>query len=101
MANLIFNEAALHRLLDDEQGPVGLELKRITENVTALVRANATKILEEMPPSVIDYEISSDDNGLQAVIGMTGQGRWGKYLAAKEERERVIFAPALDIGLHV
>lgn len=97
--SVILNEAALHFLLEDPAGPVGLDLRRRAENITELVRANATKILEQMDPQVIQYEISSGDNGLQAVIGVEGVGRWSSYLAAKEEREAVIFAPALAQGL--
>ena len=98
---LVFNEAALHFLLEDEAGPVGLELDRVSQNITELVRDNATKIIAEMPRDTIDYLVSSGDNGLQSVIGVEGTGRWSSYLAAKEERERNIFAPALDAGLHL
>ena len=99
MGNLVFNEAALHFLLEDEDGPVGRDLRRRAEKITDLVRANATKILEQMDPGVVQFEISSGDDGLQAVIGVEGTGRWSTYLAAKEEREAVIFAPALAAGL--
>ena len=99
--SLVFNEAALHFLLEDEAGPVGLELDRISKNVTELVRDNATRILEQMPRDVVDYVVSSGDDGLQSVIGVEGTGRWSSYLAAKEERERNIFAPALAEGLHL
>lgn len=96
---LTFNEAAMHFLLEDPAGPVGLDLRRRSESITELVRANATKILEQMNPDIIQYAITSGDNGLQAVIGVEGTGRWSSYLAAKEEREAVIFAPALAAGL--
>ena len=94
------NEAALTFLLESEAGPVGLDLRRRSENIVASVRANATRILEEMPPDLIDFEISVGDDGLRSVIGMTSGGRWDDYLAAKERREQVIFAPALQVGLH-
>jgi hypothetical protein len=98
--SITLNEAALTFLLESEAGPVGLDLRRRSENVTALVRENATKILEEMPPEVIDFEISVGDDGLRSEIGVVGSGRWSDYLAAKEGREAVIFAPALAAGLH-
>lgn len=97
--SLIFNEAALNFLLENPAGPVGQDLRRRAEAITDLVRANATKILEQMPPELVQYEISSGDDGLQAVIGVEGVGRWSTYLAAKEEREAVIFAPALAQGM--
>lgn len=98
--SVIFNEAALTFLLESPDGPVGRELQRVSENVTALVRENATKIIEQMDPNIVQFTISSGDNGLQSVIGVEGTGRWSSYLAAKEEREAVIFAPALEVGLH-
>lgn len=97
--SLVFNEAALHFLLENPAGPVGQDLRRRAEVITDLVRANATKVLEMLPPETIQYEITSGDDGLQAVIGVEGVGRWSTYLAAKEQREAVIFAPALAQGL--
>jgi len=97
--SLVFNEAALRFLLEDEAGPVGQDLRRRSEAITELVRANATKILEQMSPDVVQFEISTGEDGLQAIIGVEGTGRWSSYLAAKEKREAVIFAPALAQGL--
>jgi len=99
MASLVFNEAALKFLLESPAGPVGLDLRRRAERITDLVRANATKILEQMPPETVQFDIVSDDDGLAAIIGVEGTGRWSSYLAAKERREAVIFAPALAQGL--
>ena len=98
---VVWNEAALLALLESPDGPVGRELDRVSQNVTSLVRDNATKIIEEMNPDIVQYVISSGDNGLQSVIGVEGTGRWSSYLAAKEKREAVVFAPALEVGLHV
>jgi hypothetical protein len=64
------------------------------------VRANATRVLEEMDPDLIDFTIEVGDDGLRAEIGVVGGGRFSDYLAAKERREQVIFAPALQAGLH-
>jgi hypothetical protein len=99
MSSLVFNEAALNFLLENPAGPVGQDLRRRAERITQLVRDNATKVLEQLPPETIQYEIVSGDDGLEAIIGVEGTGRWSSYLAAKEERERVIFAPALAQGL--
>lgn len=98
--SVTLNEAALRFLLEDPAGPVGIDLARRSENITRLVRTNAQRIIPQIPESLIDYEISSGDQGLQSVIGLEGSGRWSSYLAAKEDREGVIFRPALDIGLN-
>jgi hypothetical protein len=99
--SVILNQAALDFLLQNPAGPVGQDLRRRSENITQLVRDNATKVLEAMPRDLIDFEISVTDDGLQSVIGVVGQGRWSSYLAAKEEREKVIFAPAVQQGIHL
>jgi hypothetical protein len=99
VSGLVFNEAALDFLLENPAGPVGLDLRRRAEAITDLVRANATKILEQMPPDTVQYEIVSGEDGLEAIIGVEGTGRWSSYLAAKERREAVIFAPAIAAGL--
>lgn len=99
--SITLNEAALRFLLEDPAGPVGLDLQRRSESVTTLVRQNAQKIIKTLPPDLVDYEIQSSDDGLRSVIGIKGAGRWSEYLAAKEGREGVIFAPALDAGLDV
>lgn len=97
--SVTLNEFALRFMLEDEAGPVGIDLRRRAENVTRLVRENATKVLEQMPPEIVDYVIVSQDEGLAAIIAVQGTGRWSSYLADKEQREAVIFAPALDAGL--
>lgn len=98
--SLVFNEQALKHLLQDPDGPVGRDLRRRAENITELVRDNATRVLQRMPREIVQYEIRNGDDGLEAVIGVSGSGRWSSYLAAKEQREKVIFAPALAQGLH-
>lgn len=99
MAGITLNEASLRFLLEDPAGPVGIDLRRRSENITRLVRTNARRIIPQIPDSIIDYEISSGDLGLQSVIGIEGTGRWSSYLAAKEDREGVVFRSALDVGL--
>ena len=99
MAGLVFNESALEFLLQSPVGPVGQDLRRRSENITQLVRVNATRILEEMSAELIGYDIRVGDAGLESVIGMVEGGRWDRYLAAKEQREQNIFAPALQQGL--
>lgn len=97
--SVTLNEAALRFMLEDPAGPVGADLRRRSENVTALVRQNAQRIIRTLPADVVEYEIQSSEEGLRSVIGIKGSGRWSEYLAAKEAREAVIFAPALDAGL--
>jgi hypothetical protein len=99
--NVTLNEAALRYLLEDPAGAVGLDLRRRSENVTALVRENVNKVMWRTPAAAeaVGYEIVTGDDGLVSIIGLRGAGRWADYLAAKEAREAVIFAPALDAGL--
>ena len=92
-------EPSLRFLLEDQDGPVGMDLQRRSEVITRLVQQNAQHIIIQMPDGVVGYEISNGDLGLQAEIGLKGGGRWSEYLAAKELREQVVFAPALDQGL--
>ena len=99
--SVTLNEAALRFLLEDEAGPVGRDLRRRSEVVTNLVRENVNKVMWRTPAAAeaVDYQIVSGDDGLSSIIGIRGGGRWADYIAAKEAREAVIFAPALDAGL--
>jgi hypothetical protein len=99
--SVILNEAALTFLLESPAGPVGQDLRRRSENVTRLVRENAQRIIEELDTDLIGFSIDVRDEGLVSVVGMTSGGRIDDYLAAKEQREQVIFAPALQQGLHI
>ena len=92
-------EPSLRFLLEDQDGPVGLDLLRRTEIITRLVEQNAQHIIIQMPDGIVGYEISNGDLGLQAEIGIAGGGRWSEYLAIKELREGVVFRPALAQGL--
>jgi hypothetical protein len=92
-------EPSLRFLLEDQDGPVGIDLRRRAEIITRLVEQNAQHIIIQMPDGIVGYEISNGDLGLQAEIGLTGSGRWSNYLASKEIREGVVFRPALDQGL--
>ena len=99
--SVTLNEVALRFLLEDEAGPVGIDLRRRSENILRLVRTNATNIIDTLPDEIIQYEISNGDLGLQSVISVEPgvSDRWTSYLADKEQREHVVFAPALDQGL--
>ena len=98
--SVTLNEAALRFLLDDEQGPTGLDLKLRSENVRDLYRQNVLNIIPTFPPDEIDFEISVGDLGLQSVIGIRDGGRMAQYLDAKVAREPEKATDALDQGNH-
>ena len=86
--SIIFNEAALHHLLEDEASPVGLMLRRSAEIIQGNGEAVNSIIMSDgsLRPAV-DFVIEHGDDGLRAVIGMPFQGRISEYMAAKWERE--------------
>jgi hypothetical protein len=92
-------EPALRFLLEDQDGPVGIDLRRRAEIITRLAEANVQHIITTAPDGIVGYEISNGELGLQAEIGVVGEGRWSSYLASKELREGVVFRPALAQGL--
>jgi hypothetical protein len=92
-------EPALRFLLEDPDGPVGIDLQRRSEIITRLVEQNVQFIITTAPDGIVGYQITNGDLGLQSEIGVVGSGRWSNYLASKEVREGVIFRPALDQGL--
>src|SRR5688500_16708952 len=92
-------EPSLRFLLEDQDGPVGIDLRRRSEIITRLVEQNAQHIIIQLPDGIVGYEISNGDLGLQSEIGIVGTGRWSNYLASKELREGVVFRPALAQGL--
>ncbi len=82
------NEIAIRQLLEFENGPVGRDLARRAENITEQARENAANIVKTLDMTqVIDYRISTDDQGLFAAIGVFGLGSISRYLAAKAARE--------------
>jgi len=86
--SLIFNESALHHLLEDEASPVGLMLQRSANIIAGNGEAVNSIIMSDgaIRPAV-DFVIEHGDDGLRAVIGMPFQGRISEYMAAKWERE--------------
>jgi hypothetical protein len=100
---ITLNEQALRFLLEDEGGPVGLDLRRRAQNITDLYRTNVVSVMPRFPASEVDFEITTGDEGLQAIIGIRGGGtsaRWADYLAAKVEREPEKATNAVAQGNH-
>jgi hypothetical protein len=96
--SLVFNEAALNRLLQNPDGPVGRKLERtaiqITQNygnVTGIIWQNQDMSLKPQA----DYTVSSGDNGLQAVIGILDEGSISEYMDRKFVREQDWIVPNL------
>ena len=103
---VILNEAALRFMLEDEIGPVGLDLKRRSENITDIYRQNVMNIIPAFGEHGGDvrYRIEVSEDGLQSVIGIdpgdSVSGRMGAYLAEKVEREPEKAGDALARGNH-
>ena len=103
--SLIFNEAALRSLLQDEDGPVGQKLRFIAENVSTIYEQNVARYLPAFVEQggSIDYEIGFADDGLQAIIGINpghGSDRFAENVAKKILKEPEKAIDALDQGLH-
>lgn len=86
---LKLNPAEMHHLLDDPSGPVGVDLQRRAQNVTA----RATDLASDRPGpeirtgdlhSSIHYVILSDAEGLRAQIGTDQEHRGFPYPRALE-----------------
>jgi hypothetical protein len=87
------NQAAMFALLEAEDGPVGLYLKEITENVADIARENAAFIMHRYPQAT--DSVSFEMQGTTGIVGI-GPGRIEEYLANKEVRERNWLVPALE-----
>jgi hypothetical protein len=100
------NEAALHFLLEDEAGPVGIDLRRRAQNIAVIYRQNVMNIVPAFGEhgGDVDFAIEDSDDGLRAVIGInpgdSESSRMADYLAAKVEREPEKAANAVAEGNH-
>lgn len=76
------NQAALALLLETQDGPVGLLVRRQAEQVTENAKANARIIMTRYPSAAdaVGFSIGED---LQAVIGVRNEGSISEYLADK------------------
>ena len=93
--SVVFNEGALKRLLETEQGPVGREIRRRAEEVVVRARQNVGFIMARSAVAIsqdVGFALGPD---LTAIIGIRNTGRQTEYLAAKEVREAVWLTPAL------
>jgi hypothetical protein len=98
---ITLNEPALALLLESENGPVGLDLRRRAERVTVLARQKVDVIMARSSVNVaadVDFRI---DPGPQAVIGIRPSGSIADYLAEKEVRESAWLVPALQEAFEV
>lgn len=75
--SVTLNGPALAFLLESENGPVGLDLRRRAEQVTALASQNASGPIIGIQTgdlqSGIRYEIQNDSQGLFATIGTSAR----------------------------
>ena len=99
--SVIFDESALNFLLQDPAGPIGIDLRRRSENIVRQAEVNAREIIHQGfdPAQIIGYEIVNGDMGLESRIGVDG-GRIGDYLVEKDAREGKPFTNAVQQELH-
>jgi hypothetical protein len=93
------NEAALQRFLDSPAGPVGQDLQRRAERVTAEATANASGDIIGIESgalhSGINFRIENDSEGLRAVIGTPANKDGFSYPAYHDRHERPWLTEAL------
>lgn len=102
--SVTLNTAALDFLLRNPAGPVGRDLERRAEKVTAIYRTNVRNIMPQFSEDSVGYEIMVGDDGLLAIIGIRGgsdSDRWARYLAQKVEKEPEKAVGAIQQGFHV
>jgi hypothetical protein len=97
---ITLNEGALQRLLQSDTGPVGRDLARRAQNVTAQATANASGeilgIRTGRLHSQIRYRIESDAQGLRAIIGSDAKSASGfSYPAFQDQNGRPWLTSAL------
>ena len=82
--SVIFNEAALHRLLEDEAGAVGRMLQRTAEQIQGNYEFVVETIIQNpLVRPTVGVHIEQGDLGLQASIGMPFEDHVSEYLAVK------------------
>lgn len=96
---VVLNEAALERLLQSEAGPVGQDLSRRAQNVTAQAEVNASGAIIGIQTgdlhSGVRFEVGQGDDGLQAVVRTDAQHRGFNYPAWHDQNGRPWLTDAL------
>lgn len=99
---VVLNEAAIQRLLQSPHGPVGDDLIRRAQNVTALATTNAEGAVIGIDTgdlhSGIQYQLLQDADGLEAVIKTDAQHRGFFYPAFHDQNGRPWLTSALRDG---
>ena len=94
MARVIFNDAALQRLLHSEQGPVAADLARRAINVESQAKLNATgqnggpRVRTGRLRASIRHELGVDSRGLFARIGSNVE--YARYVEEGTEPHRIV-----------
>lgn len=99
---VVLNEPAIRLLLESEAGPVGRDLRRRAEQVTALASTNASGDLIGIQSgdlhSGIRYEVRQGSGGLEAVIRTDAEHRGFAYPAWHDQNGRPWLTSALRDG---
>lgn len=102
MARVVFNDAALVRLLESPQGPVAADLLRRAVNVESQAKLNATgqnggpRVRTGRLRASIRHQLLVDGRGLVAVIGSNVE--YARYVEEGTEPHRIV--PVRKKALH-
>lgn len=98
--SLVFNERALDNLLQSADGPVGLKLQFVADDIQANYDGVVAKVWENQSALVrptVGQRLFNGDDGLQAEIGISEAGRIARYMGEKFHREDWV-VPAIMAG---
>ncbi len=96
--SLVINEAVLHHLVADQNGPMGLMLERVSNQIAGNYEAVFNIIWQNQEATLkprADFEITTSDVGIQSVIGIPDDNHISEYMAVKFETESDWITPAL------
>ena len=79
--SVTLNEAALVRLLDSEEGPVGEYVQRLAEAVVAQAQGNVRDYFHSAPSLTVDQDVGFSMEGSKAIIGMRDRGDKSRRLS--------------------
>jgi hypothetical protein len=87
--SVILNEPALARLLDSEEGPIGIHVQQLAAQVVAQAQSNVRDYFQSAPSLNVDQDVGSDMEGSTAVIGIRDAGSKSRRLAQAQTDGKV------------
>lgn len=87
--SVILNEAALKRLLDTEEGPVGQFVQRKAEVLVEAAQNNVRDYFASAPVLTVDQDVGLSMDGSTATIGIRDAGSKARRLARAQGEGKV------------